>query len=71
MVNMRRVFSASSFVLTCFLMVAGCGKPAPPPQGASEVSTAPTVDLGPESSPQSTAPTANDGAPAGAPGEQK
>ncbi len=48
---------------TVLLAALGCGKPAPPPQGATQNTTAPTVDLGTESSPKETGAGAPDSSP--------
>ena len=68
MVKFRCAFYNPLWLTAAVLSAAGCGKPAPPPQGASPSATAPTVDLGSESAP----PTSTPGdAPASPPGDQK
>ena len=67
MVSVTRAFYNPAWLVAGVLLATGCGKPAPPPQGASDNATAPTVDLGSESS----APNPSDASPAGAQGEQK
>jgi len=64
----RRGAKAVSKVLlltAIFLPAAGCGKPAPPPAGAPQSATTPTVDLGTESGPQDSAAGSSDSTPAG------
>ena len=65
MVNLRRALYDGCFVLAALLSVAllpaaGCGKPAPPPQGSPQSADAPTVDLGTESAPGQPAAGSND-----------
>jgi hypothetical protein len=52
MFKLRAVFHISVVLITPLVLAAGCGKPAPPPPGAPEGATAPTVDLGTPSGPQ-------------------
>jgi hypothetical protein len=76
MVNARRAFYNALLLLAAVLPTAGCGKPAPPPSGASQNATAPTVDLGTESGPKdpaaaSTDSTSGGGTPSAEQGDQK
>jgi hypothetical protein len=76
MVNLRRAFYNAFLLLAVSLSAAGCGKPAPPPEGASQDATAPTVDLGTESGPKEPAAGSPDsteggGSPPAEQGEKK
>jgi hypothetical protein len=68
MVTLRRAIYTASLLTAASLTAAGCGKPAPPPEGAPQGATAPTVDMGTESGPQDTKAGSTDSPPdAGAP----
>jgi hypothetical protein len=65
MVNLRRALESSCLAIATLMSVAllaaaGCGKPAPPPQGSPQSADAPTVDLGTESGPEQPAAGSND-----------
>jgi hypothetical protein len=76
MVIRRRAFYNALLLGAALLPMTGCGKPAPPPEGASQNATAPTVDLGTESGPKdpaagSTDSTSESGSPQAEQGDQK
>lgn len=54
MVNHKAGLYNSIVLSMAMLAAVGCGKPAPPPEGASQTTTAPSVDLGPETGPKDT-----------------
>ena len=65
MVKLRRALYNASLMMAApmavaLLPAAGCGKPAPPPQGSAQSADAPTVDLGTESGPGQPAAGSND-----------
>ena len=74
--SLHRAFYHGLLPLAALSLAAGCGKPAPPPEGASQSATTPTVDLGTESGPQepgagSTDSTSGSGSPQAEEGEPK
>jgi hypothetical protein len=52
MVNRKGGIYNSVMLSMAMLAAVGCGKPAPPPEGALQNTTAPSVDLGPETGPK-------------------
>ena len=71
MVNLRRAvynscLAIATLISVALLPAAGCGKPAPPPQGSPQSADAPTVDLGTESGPGQPAAGSNDSSPGAA-----
>jgi hypothetical protein len=52
----RNGFFNSALAFLVMLAAVGCGKPAPPPQGAAQDTATPTVDLGPETGSPPTGP---------------
>lgn len=76
MATLPRAISKVLLLTVIFLPATGCGKPAPPPEGAPQSTTTPTVDLGTESGPQEPAAGPSDstpgaGTPAAEQGESK